>query len=257
MERSSMTQNNTLDQHGANPSVIQLTGVTRAFKVGGVHITALNTIHLSIQNGEYVSVVGRSGSGKSTLMNMITGIDHPTNGDVVVMGTHTHRLPENQMAAWRGKNLGIVFQFYQLIPALSLIDNVLLPMQLINNKSHNIQSDRAKSLLQAVDLWEKKDKYPAQLSGGEQQRAAVARAMANDPPILIADEPTGNLSSSEAQQIMALFKEMVSAGKSVVFVTHDLELAQTAHRKVTLSDGKIIQDSEILHRKNKNTGRKK
>lgn len=252
-----MTQKNNLDQPEPNSSVIQLTGVTKIFPVGGVHITALDNIHLSIRNGEYISVVGRSGSGKSTLMNMITGIDHPTSGDVIVMGTHTYRLPENQMAAWRGKNLGIVFQFYQLIPTLSLIDNVQLPMQLINNKSHNIQSDRAKSLLQAMDLWEKKDKFPTQLSGGEQQRAAIARAMANDPPILIADEPTGNLSSSEAQQVMALLKDMVSGGKSVVFVTHDLELAETAHRKVTLSDGKIVQDSKTIHRSKKITGRKK
>lgn len=257
MERLSMTQKNNLDQPEPNSSVIQLTGVTKIFPVGGVHITALDNIHLSIRNGEYISVVGRSGSGKSTLMNMITGIDHPTSGDVIVMGTHTYRLPENQMAAWRGKNLGIVFQFYQLIPTLSLIDNVQLPMQLINNKSHNIQSDRAKSLLQAMDLWEKKDKFPTQLSGGEQQRAAIARAMANDPPILIADEPTGNLSSSEAQQVMALLKDMVSGGKSVVFVTHDLELAETAHRKVTLSDGKIVQDSKTIHRSKKITGRKK
>jgi len=251
-----MTKNNDSGHPDAASSVIQLIGVTREFKVSGIQTTALDDIHLSIKNGEFVSVIGRSGSGKSTLMNMVTGIDHPTHGDVIVMDTHTHQLPENQMAAWRGNNLGIVFQFYQLLPTLSLIDNVMLPMQLIDSKKHAVQFERTKNLLEAVDLWEKKDKYPAQLSGGEQQRAAVARAMANDPPILIADEPTGNLSSSEAQQVMAMLKNMVSTGRSVVFVTHDLELAETAHRKITLSDGRIIEDSKTIHPKKKAVKRK-
>jgi putative ABC transport system ATP-binding protein len=252
-----MIKNNLVNHSDASSSAIQLIGVTREFVVGGVLTTALDDIHLSIQNGEFVSVVGRSGSGKSTLMNMVTGIDHPTQGDVVVMGTHTHQLPENQMAAWRGSNLGIVFQFYQLLPTLSLLDNVVLPMQLINTIRHTDQLERAKDLLKAVDLWEKKDKYPAQLSGGEQQRAAVARAMANDPPILIADEPTGNLGSSEAGQVLALLSRMVSSGKSVVFVTHDLELANTAHRKITLSDGRIIDDSKINSPRKKAVKRKR
>jgi putative ABC transport system ATP-binding protein len=252
-----MPKNSVSKQLDANASVIQLIGVTREYIVGGIQTTALDDIHLSVRSGEFVSVVGRSGSGKSTLMNMVTGIDHPTRGDVIVMGTHTHQLPENRMAAWRGDNLGIVFQFYQLLPTLSLLDNVLLPMQLINSKTRAVQLERVKNLLTAVDLWQKKDKFPAQLSGGEQQRAAVARAMANDPPILIADEPTGNLSSSEAGGVMAILKNMVSNGKSVVFVTHDLDLAETAHRKVTLSDGCIIDDSKTNPSRKKAVGRKK
>ena len=251
-----MPKNRDSNQLDAHASVIQISAVTREFVVGGILTTALDDIHLSVQEGEFVSVVGRSGSGKSTLMNMVTGIDHPTRGDVIVMGTHTHQLPENQMAAWRGRNLGIVFQFYQLLPTLSLLDNVLLPMQLINSKSRGDQLERAKYLLTAVDLWQNKDKFPAQLSGGEQQRAAVARAMANDPPILIADEPTGNLSSSEADGVITILQDMVSTGKSVVFVTHDLDLAETAHRKITLSDGRIIDDSKTSPSRKK-TGRRK
>lgn len=246
-----MKQKNNDQTTKDKQNLIEMIDITKVFIVGGVHIHALDDINLSIQNGEYVSVVGRSGSGKSTLMNMITGIDHPTSGEIIVMGKHTHQLPENKMAEWRGNNLGIIFQFYQLIPTLSLLDNVLLPMQLIREKSRDGQRDRAMKLLQAVDLSEKREKYPAQLSGGEQQRAAVARALANDPSILIADEPTGNLSSSEATQIMAIFEEMVSIGKTVVFVTHDLELAETAGRKITLSDGKITHDAKTASRTKK------
>ncbi|MCD6577136.1 MAG: ABC transporter ATP-binding protein [Anaerolineaceae bacterium] len=248
-----MKQINNHQKANNKPAMIEIVGVTKIFDVGDTFITALDNICLSIDFGEFVSVVGRSGSGKSTLMNMITGIDHPSSGQIIVKGTHTHGLPENEMAVWRGKNLGIVFQFNQLLPTLSLLDNVMLPIQLVSNKIQDHQKDRALELLQAVNLWKKKDQYPAQLSGGEQQRAAIARAIANDPPILIADEPTGNLSSSETQQVMDIFKSMVDAGKTIIFVTHDPELAEKAERKITLSDGKVIKDSLLAVNRRKSS----
>ncbi len=239
-----------------HPPLIRMDHVSRYFNNAGGQIKALEDIHLSVQEGEYVSVVGRSGSGKSTLMNMITGIDHPTAGDVVIAGTNTQVLSENDMAAWRCRNLGIVFQFYQLIPVLSVLDNIILPMQLLGPDSAEKHLARAEELLQAVDLSNKKDRFPAQLSGGEQQRVALARAIANDPAILIADEPTGNLSASEAEKVMGLIEKTVSEGRTVIYVTHDLDLAAKARRTITLSDGELIKD-EIRPRKRKPQNRKK
>jgi len=232
----------------ATAPLIRMQSVSRHFTNASEIIQALDSIDISINEGEYVSVVGRSGSGKSTLMNMITGIDHPTAGNITIDGIDISQLSENEMAAWRCGNLGIVFQFYQLIPVLTVLDNTLLPMQLLQSGSNGNNLDRAKQLLKRVDLWEKKDRFPAQLSGGEQQRAAMARALANDPAILIADEPTGNLSSSEAEQVMALFDTTVAAGRTVIFVTHDLDLAAKAHRTITLSDGRMIKDEKLSNK---------
>jgi len=240
----------------AKPALIRMESVAKYFPMSGEVIKALEDINLTIHEGEFVSVVGRSGSGKSTLMNMITGIDHPTYGEVLIGGVKTRLLSENEMARWRCNNLGIVFQFYQLIPVLSVMDNVLLPMQLHDGFSVD-HTDRAEQLLHSVDLWQKKDRFPAQLSGGEQQRAAVARALANDPSILIADEPTGNLSSSEAKSVMDVLKQTVSAGRTVIYVTHDLDIAATAWRTVTLSDGRIIKDEKRLSKYQKRSASKK
>jgi len=236
--------------------LIKMEGVAKHFSNSGAVIKAIDNIDLSITEGEYVSVVGRSGSGKSTLMNMITGIDHPSSGEVIIGNVNTGKLTENEMAAWRCRNLGIVFQFYQLIPVLSIFENVLLPMQLLEDSLSENHNDRVKNLLDVVDLWGKKDRFPAQLSGGEQQRAAVARALVNDPAILIADEPTGNLGSTEAENVMDVFKKAVNAGRTVIFVTHDLELAARAKRTITLSDGQIIKDENRSTRSRSKRGRR-
>jgi len=237
--------------------LISMQSVNRHFTNASSVIRALEDINLTIDEGEYVSVVGRSGSGKSTLMNMITGIDHPSAGEVIIGDIRTNLLSENEMAAWRCRNLGIVFQFYQLIPVLTVIDNILLPMQLRQNDPFEPRLQRAEELLRAVDLWQKKDRFPAQLAGGEQQRAALARALANDPAILIADEPTGNLSTTEAEQVMAVFTQTVSQGRTVIYVTHDLDLAAKARRTITLSDGRLIKDETTQNKRPQTRRRKK
>jgi len=241
----------------ANLPLIRMQSVMRHFTNAGGLIRALEDINLTINAGEYLSVVGRSGSGKSTLMNMITGIDHPTSGEIIIGDVETRRLSENDMAAWRCRNLGIVFQFNQLIPVLTVRDNTILPMQLLHHNPAEVHLKRSEQLLRAVDLWHKKDRFPAQLSGGEQQRAALARALANDPAILIADEPTGNLSSSEAEQVMEVFAQTVSQGRTVIYVTHDLDLAAKAHRTITLSDGRLIKDETFQEKKPQIRKRKK
>jgi len=240
----------------SNGPLIRMENVSRYFHNSGERITALEDININVQEGEFVSVVGRSGSGKSTLMNMITGIDHPSSGTIVIGDTRTQSLTESEMAAWRCRNLGIVFQFYQLIPVLSVLDNIVLPMQLLDHSDANSQLQRAETLLHAVDLWQKKDRFPAQLSGGEQQRAALARALANGPSMLIADEPTGNLSAVEAEKVMVLLTQTVSQGRTVIYVTHDLDLASKAHRTITLSDGCLIKDEIHNHKYRRKKGRK-
>jgi putative ABC transport system ATP-binding protein len=175
-------------------------------------------------------------------MNMITGIDKPTSGEVIVDGMQVHNLPETDMAKWRGENLGIVFQFYQLIPVLSLVENVMLPMQIAGKYSHNERLERAQDLLNQVGLQKFSHKRPYMVSGGQQQSTAIARALANDPPILIADEPTGNLSSGEAEKIFNIFQTLSSSGKTIIMVTHDEDLANRARRVLKLVDGRIVSE---------------
>src|ERR1041384_2630525 len=222
-----------------NGPIIDLRDVHKYYKtaVGDYH--PLNSIDLQINAGEFVSVIGKSGSGKSTLLNMITGIDHPTTGEVYVNGTAIHGLNENQMAIWRGDNLGIIFQFFQLLPALNLRQNVILPMDLAGKYSSRERRERAEHLLGIVGLTDQMQKLPSMVSGGQQQRAAIARALANDPPILIADEPTGNLDSKTAATVFALFNQLVAEGKTVIIVTHDSSLARHAHRTALIADGEI------------------
>jgi putative ABC transport system ATP-binding protein len=197
-------------------------------------------VNLRIDPGEFVAVTGRSGSGKSTLINMLTGIDRPTSGEVIAAGVELQRLSENQLAKWRGRNVGIVFQFFQLLPALSVLDNVMLPMDFAGMYPARSRADRAMALLELVDLTEHAHKLPASLSGGQQQRAAIARALANDPPLLVADEPTGNLDSTTAESVFRLFERLVEEGKTILMVTHDTALAQRTGRHIELLDGQII-----------------
>lgn len=226
-----------------NSAFIKLENLTKIFQAASMEFIALSEISITFHQHEFTAVVGRSGSGKSTLMNMITGIDKPTKGKVTINGVDIHTLPETEMAKWRGTNLGIVFQFYQLIPVLSLLENVMLPMQIAGKYTHTERIDRAHQLLTEVNLQKFLHKRPYMVSGGQQQSTAIARALANDPPILIADEPTGNLSSGEADRIFYIFQNLSQVGKTIIMVTHDEELANRAKRVLIIVDGKITNDN--------------
>lgn len=225
-----------------NHPMIDLRDVHKYYKtaVGDYH--ALNSIDLQINAGEFVSIIGKSGSGKSTLLNMVTGIDRPTSGDVFVNGTAVHELNENRMARWRGKNLGIVFQFFQLLPTISVIENIMLPMDFCRTYPMREREKRALELLELVELKDHAYKLPTALSGGQQQRVAIARALANDPPIVIADEPTGNLDSKTADSVFELFTSLVAQGKTIIIVTHDSSLAKRTHRTALIADGEIVNE---------------
>jgi len=222
--------------------IIHLQEVSKVYETDAGPFLALKGIHLRVYPGEFVSVIGKSGSGKSTLINMFTGIDHPTAGEVIVAQTAIRQLDEGKMAEWRGRYLGIVFQFFQLLPTLTLIENVMLPMDFRQLYEPNERPGRALDLLEQVGLGDDAGKFPAMVSGGHQQRAAIARALANDPPILVADEPTGNLDSRSAEAIFRLFESLMAGGKTILMVTHDDELASRAPRTVTLADGQIVDE---------------
>jgi len=219
--------------------LIALRGVVKAFQTTAGEFLALRGIDFIVGPGEFVAVIGKSGSGKSTLINMVAGIDHPTSGEVVVAGTAVHRLGEGPLATWRGQAVGIVFQFFQLLPTLTVVENVMLPMDFGDRWPMRERAPRALALLERVGLLQHADKLPSALSGGEQQRAAIARALANDPPIILADEPTGNLDSATADAVFDLFETLVEGGKTIVFVTHDGDLAARASRIIVLADGRI------------------
>ncbi len=226
-----------------NPQVlIELHGVEKYFKSAAGDYRALKSIDLEIGRGEFVGIIGRSGSGKSTLINMITGIDRPSSGEVRVGETAVHKLSENQMARWRGRNLGIVFQFFQLLPNLSVIENVMMPMDLCSIYPIWERRKHALVLLDMVEMREHAEKLPSALSGGQQQRVAIARALANNPPLIIADEPTGNLDSKTADAMFKLFENLAADGKTVVMVTHDSSLARRVSRTVLIVDGEVVNE---------------
>lgn len=224
--------------------LIQMLDVVKTFKNPAGEFTALKGISACFYPCEFVSVVGKSGSGKSTLVNMLTGIDHPTRGTVRVGQTLIHKLNESQMSLWRGKNLGVVFQFFQLLPMLSLVENVVLPMDLCNQFTVAEREARAMSLLRMVGLEEEADELPDAISGGQQQSVAIARALANDPPLIIADEPTGNLDSRTAETVFDLFEDLARQGKTIIMVTHDDSLASRTDRTLVLSDGVIVREEK-------------
>jgi len=228
----------------ASESMIELRGIVKRFSNAAGEFTVLKGVDLTINRGEFVSIVGKSGSGKSTLLNMITGIDHPTEGQVVVNATDIYTgVTESQRSKWRGKNLGIVFQFFQLLPMLTLLENVMLPMDYVDLYDFDERPERAMELLKLVGLEKFADKLPVLVSTGQQQLAAIARAMACDPPLLVADEPTGNLDSRSADTIIQLFELFVSQGKTIVMVTHDPSLTSRTHRNIILSDGELINET--------------
>ncbi|HWI60824.1 MAG TPA: ABC transporter ATP-binding protein [Symbiobacteriaceae bacterium] len=218
---------------------IQLSSVTKTYQTGSEVFTALSGVDLAVAAGEFVAVLGKSGSGKSTLLNMITGIDRPTAGEVHVAGAALHSMSEEQLARWRGRNVGVVFQFFQLLPTLTALENVMLPMDFCHHLSSRERRERAEQLLARVGMAECARKLPGNLSGGQQQRVAIARALANDPPILVADEPTGNLDSQTAADVLALFGDLLTLGKTIVMVTHDNDLAARAGRVVRVADGRV------------------
>jgi ABC-type lipoprotein export system ATPase subunit len=222
------------------PAMIDLRRLTKVYQTPAGDFRALNGVDLRIDCGEFVSIVGRSGSGKTTLINMLTGIDRPTAGEIYVGDTALHALSEGELAVWRGANMGIVFQFFQLLPTLTVMENVILPMALNNRYSREERLERAFELLQQVDLAEQAHALPRNLSGGQQQRAAIARALANDPPIVATDEPTGNLDSSASEAVLKLFERLVEQGKTVLMVTHDPDLAKRASRTIVIADGEIV-----------------
>ncbi len=232
--------------NGRAAPIVCVRDVYKRFPAGETEVTVLKGVSLDIAPGEFVAVVGPSGNGKSTLLNMITGIDHPSQGEVIVTGQSVHTMSENQLAVWRGEHLGIIFQFFQLLPALSLVKNVMLPMDLVKQLPRRERQPRAMALLERVGLADQAHKLPSQVSGGQQQRAAIARALANDPPLLVADEPTGNLDSSTAEDVFQLFLELVAGGKTMVMVTHSRTLAARGSRVVEIRDGRIAADSGQL-----------
>ncbi len=223
---------------------IEMKGIIKVFKTPAGDFHALKGINAVFFRGEFVSVVGKSGSGKSTLVNMITGIDRPTSGSVLIDGTCIQDMSESQMAAWRGRNLGIVFQFFQLLPMLSLLENVMLPMDFCNVYPPAEREPHAMELLRLVGLSDYSDKLPAAISGGQQQSAAIARALANDPPIIIADEPTGNLDSRTSDSVFQIFANLKQRGKTILMVTHDSSLAERTSRSLLIVDGQLVQDEE-------------
>ncbi len=221
---------------------IQVSDVVKTYPLSAGEVVAVDHLSLDIAQGEFVAIVGRSGSGKTTLLNLLAGIDRPTSGTVRAAGAELGSLSESGLATWRGRNVGLVFQFFQLLPTLTVVENVLLPMDFAKTIPVAERRHRAQHLLERVGIGDQADKLPATLSGGQQQRAAVARALANDPPILLADEPTGNLDSTTALAVLKLFADLHADRRTIVVVTHERDIRSIAGRQVTLVDGRVVTD---------------
>ncbi len=226
-----------------NEPLVDLQQVLKTYESPSGSFTALHNIDLRVCAGEFVAVVGRSGSGKTTLLNVLAGIDRPSSGAISVVRTAVHSLSESQLAEWRGRTIGLVFQFFQLLPTLTVAENVMLPMDFMRTIPASDRRSRALELLERVGIGNQADKLPATLSGGEQQRAAIARALANDPPLLLADEPTGNLDEHTRTSVLELFARLHAEGRTVIMVTHERDISRYADRQVTLIDGRVAQDT--------------
>jgi putative ABC transport system ATP-binding protein len=228
--------------------VIQVSDVVKTYPLANHEFTAIDHLSLEIAQGEFVAIVGRSGSGKTTLLNLLAGIDRATSGTVWIADADLRSLSESAMAAWRGRNVGLVFQFFQLLPTLTVLENVMLPMDFAETVPPGERPSRARRLLERVGITDQADKLPATLSGGQQQRAAIARALANDPPLLLADEPTGNLDSVTAGAVLELFADLNSEGRTIVVVSHESDIRSIAQRQVTLQDGRVVDDERARTR---------
>jgi len=241
-----MKQGNGRKRAVQTDAMIKMEKVVKTFKNAAGEFTVLKGIDLTLRAGEFVAIVGKSGSGKSTLLNMITGIDHPTTGQVIVNGMDVYKMNESQRSLWRGKNLGIVFQFFQLLPMLTLLENVMLPMDFVGMYDFDERPRRAMDLLKLVGLEAQSHKLPAAVSTGQQQSAAIARALATDPPVICADEPTGNLDSRSADVIIKLFDALVHTGKTIAMVTHDPSLTERTSRTLIIADGELVDETVAL-----------
>jgi putative ABC transport system ATP-binding protein len=233
--------------HAPGGPLIDVRQVVKSYTTPSGSFTALKGVSLEVQAGEFVAVVGKSGSGKSTLINLIAGIDRPTSGEVDIAGTPVHALSQEQLAIWRGRNVGVVFQFFQLLPTLTVAENVVLPMDFCNTYPVRERRPRALALLERVGIAEQADKLPSALSGGQQQRAAIARALANDPSLIVADEPTGNLDSQTSDAVLQLFADLAADGKTVVMVTHERDVTIVS-RTIALADGQLVDNLVTFER---------
>lgn len=223
-------------------TIIKLKNVKKSYNIGGKEFWALKGINIDINRGELLAIVGKSGSGKSTLLNLLGGIDTPTEGSIVINDNELNGMKESQLSHFRSENIGFIFQFFQLMPTLTVLENVIMPMDFSNKISSSKRRERAEMLLSKVNIISHADKFPCSLSGGEQQRVAIARALANDPDIIFADEPTGNLDSNTTEDIFDLLKSITEGGKNVIMVTHNNELAERCNRIVRICDGQIVED---------------
>ena len=221
------------------PPLIELVGVEKVYRTGKVEYRALRGVDLAIDSGDMVAIVGPSGSGKSTIMNMITGIDRPTAGTVTVDGERIDEMSEEELAIWRGRRVGVIFQFFQLLPTLTALENAMLPLDFSRRVPKRERAPLAMRNLELVGLANKADNLPSEMSGGQQQRVAIARALAADPPLLIGDEPTGNLDTTTAAEMFDLLARLNGEGSTILYVTHDRELAARANRTVTIRDGVV------------------
>jgi putative ABC transport system ATP-binding protein len=249
-----MSRKSTSIQKENHPSDLQqepliiVSDVTKSFKTAGEDFFALREVSFNVRQGEFLGIIGKSGAGKTTLVNMITGVDHLTSGQVIVNSDNRkvsiHHFTEDQLALWRGQNMGVVYQSFQLLPMLSLVENIMLPMDLCGNYNPSQSREKAYELLQMVELEEHAKKLPKFISGGQQQRVSIARALANDPPILIADEPTGSLDSITADHVFGVFERLKEQGKTIIMVTHDKSLSPRFTRTLVIQDGELLSDTQ-------------
>ena len=244
MEAYPLQQNETrnLDPRSGDNHIINLRQMQKNYETPSGSFTALQDVNLRIQAGEFVAIVGKSGSGKTTLLNVLAGIDRPTKGEVIIAETNLGSLTESELAEWRGRTIGLVFQFFQLLPTLTVVENVMLPMDFAEIIPASKRRSKALELLERVGIADQAGKLPVTLSGGQQQRAAIARALANDPPILMADEPTGNLDEATRTSVLELFAELNAEGRTIIVVTHERDVSSYTDRQVTLVDGHIAND---------------
>ncbi len=246
MQTYPLTQNEpkSQDPRLGDDYIINLRDVAKTYETPSGPFTALQDINLPIHPGQFVAVVGKSGSGKTTLLNLLAGIDRPTSGAVSIAGVQLHSLSESQLAEWRGRTVGLVFQFFQLLPTLTVAENVMLPMDFVEIIPAAKRRVKALELLERVGIVDQADKLPTALSGGQQQRAAIARALANDPPILMADEPTGNLDEATRTSVLELFGKLNADGRTIIVVTHERDISGYTDRQVTLVDGRVADDTQ-------------